>query len=301
MNTKTMRVLATFVIALVSAGAGYFAHEEAGATPAISTQTVSAPPANSVRVIYSLTEKRTNEELIALIEEAGDHIYFAVYTFTLTDVADALIAAKKRGVEVRGIVDDEQARESFMRPVVEKLVAAGIPVQTDPSSSSGIMHIKALVTERAYAIGSYNWTKSATTQNDELLEIGTDPALVAIYKDILLKILEAYKGTNAAAQYATGSAGTIKYTEAPDHIGEEASVTGTLVEAYTSKTGTTFLNFCEDYKSCAFSAVIFASDAKKFDDLKAFEGKKITVTGTITEYQGQAEIKVSSPSQLESN
>ena len=123
MNTKTMRVLATFVIALVSAGAGYFAHEEAGATPVISTQTVSAPPANSVRVIYSLTEKRTNQELIALIEEAGDHIYFAVYTFTLTDVADALIAAKKRGVEVRGVVDNEQAMESFMRPIVEKLVA----------------------------------------------------------------------------------------------------------------------------------------------------------------------------------
>ncbi len=51
------------------------------------------------------------------------------------------------------------------------------------------MHIKAVVTDRAYALGSYNWTDSATVANDELLEVGTDPYWRARYFEILKKVL----------------------------------------------------------------------------------------------------------------
>jgi DNA/RNA endonuclease YhcR with UshA esterase domain len=117
----------------------------------------------------------------------------------------------------------------------------------------------------------------------------------------LVKLLDAYQGTNAAAQAAAPvSAGTIPYTEAPQHIGEQASVTGTLVDAYTAKSGTVFLDFCKSYKTCPFSAVIFADDAKKFGDLSRYQGHQVTLTGTISSYQGKAEIKLSDPSELTS-
>jgi hypothetical protein len=305
MNTKTTRALASLVLIAVGGVLGYFGHGQAAALPIIPSQTVSAPPADSVRVLYSLTEKRNDQEIIALINDAKTHAYFAIYEFTLTNVADALVAAKKRGVDVRGVVDSGESSNSYDRPVIEELIAAGIPVETERHpSGSGIMHIKAIVTDGAYAFGSYNWTQSATKENDELLEIGTDPTMVKIYESILLKILDAYKGTSAAAlgtsQTSGKVAGTIDYTEAPNHIGEEASVTGILVDSYTSKSGTVFLDFCDDYKNCPFSGVIFASDAKKFDNLSSFEGKRVTVSGTITSYNGQAEIKLASPSQLTS-
>ncbi len=302
MNAKTKRAIAALVLAIAAALGGYVAGDNGttGATPVIPSQTVTAPPPGSVRVVYSLTEKQNDKELIALIEGAKTHIYFAIYTFTLKNVAEALVAAKARGVDVRGIVDSEQSANSYGRPIIEMLVAGGIPVETERhEGGNGIMHIKALVTDSAYAIGSYNWTSSATNINDEILEIGTDPGVVAIYEDILKTLLEAYKGTNAAAgAAATVSAGTIDYTEAENHVGEDASVTGTLVEAYTSASGTVFLDFCKSYKTCPFSGVIFADDAKKFSDLSRYEGQQVTLTGRITSYKGRAEIKLSNPSQL---
>jgi phosphatidylserine/phosphatidylglycerophosphate/cardiolipin synthase-like enzyme len=51
------------------------------------------------------------------------------------------------------------------------------------------MHIKSIVTDNAYAIGSYNWTDSATYSNDELLEIGFDSTLHDRYLEIIKKIL----------------------------------------------------------------------------------------------------------------
>ena len=161
------------------------------------------------------------------------------------------------------------------------------------------MHIKAIVTDSAYAIGSYNWTGSATTENDELLEIGTDATLRQSYENILKRLLDAYQGNSAAAGAAANvSIGTIDYTAASSHIGDYASVRGTLIDAYTSSSGTVFLDFCKSYKNCSFSGVIFADDVKKFGDLSRYNGTTITLTGKISSYQNKAEIILSNPSQL---
>ncbi len=307
MRERTKRLIAALVLALATAGVGYLAGDasvtDAVPAPSIPTVTVSAPPAGTTRVIYSLDRKQNDKELIALIEGAKTHIYFAIYEFTLKDVADALVAAKKRGVEVHGLVDAGESSNSYDKPIIQMLVEAGIPVQTEKHpGGNGIMHIKALVTDSAYAIGSYNWTSSATNINDEILEIGTDPTLVATYAGILQKLFETYRGTNAAAGAAAPrSAGNIDYTEAKNHIGEQASVSGTLVEAYTSASGTVFLDFCASYKNCPFSGVIFADDVKKFGDLSRYAGTRVTLTGIISSYQDRAEIKLSSASQLTAN
>lgn len=300
MNQKLIRAGVALVLALAAGGVGYTAGGSgAQASVSIPAQTVSAPVADSVRVLYSLDQKQNDKEIIALIEAAKSHIYFAIYTFTLPGIADALIAAKKRGVEVRGIIDSEQSSNSYGAPITAKLLAADIPVVTEKhATGNGIMHIKLLVTERAYAFGSYNWTNSATNLNDEILEIGTDPALRQVYENILKKLLNAYKGNAAAGAAAPVSIGIIDYADAPKHIGETASVRGTLVTAYTSASGTIFLDFCKSYKTCPFSGVIFADDAKAFGDLSRYNGAVVTLTGKIVSYQGRAEIVLSDPSQL---
>ena len=301
MNQKIIRAGVAIVLALSAGGIGYNAGTSSiSESISIPAQTVSAPVANSVRVIYSLDQKQNDKELIALINEAEDYIYFAIYTFTLQSVADALVSAKKRGVNVRGIVDSGQASDSYGAPIIATLLNAGIPVVTEKHvTGNGIMHIKLLVTERAYAFGSYNWTRSATTINDEIIEIGTDKALRQAYENILKKLLDAYKGNSAAAGAAALiSIGTIDYTDASKYIGKYASVRGKLVEAYTSKTGTVFLDFCKSYKTCPFSGVIFADDAKKFGDLSRYSGQTITLAGKIVSYEGKAEIILSSPSQI---
>jgi phosphatidylserine/phosphatidylglycerophosphate/cardiolipin synthase-like enzyme len=71
---------------------------------------------------------------------------------------------------------------------VEKLLVAKIPVETQ-KHTDGIMHIKTIVTEKAYASGSYNWTESATSHNDEILEIGYNKYLHDKYLAIIEKLL----------------------------------------------------------------------------------------------------------------
>lgn len=303
MNQKLIRAGVALLLALAAGGAGYGlgTGNAAGqaAAVAIPAQTVTAPPKGSVRVVYSLDQKQNDKEIIALIDAAKTHIYFAIYEFTLKDIADALVAAKKRGVEVRGLVDSGEAASSYDKPIIAELTNVGISVVTEKhATGNGIMHIKTLVTDSAYATGSYNWTSSATNVNDEVLEIGTDPALRQAYENILLKLLDAYRGNAAAGAAVPISAGLIDYIDAPKHIGEQASVRGTLVDAYTSASGTVFLDFCKSYKTCPFSGVIFADDAKAFGDLSKLAGTVVTLTGTISSYQGKAEIVLSDPSQL---
>ncbi len=301
MNQKMIRATIALVLALAAGGVGYNAGKSSiPESISIPAQTVSAPAKGSVRVIYSLDRKQNDQELIALINEAEEYIYFAIYTFTLPSIAEALVEAKKRGVDVRGIVDSEQSANSYGAPIIKTLLDGGVSVVTEKhATGNGIMHIKLLVTEQAYAFGSYNWTKSATTINDEILEIGTDTLLRQAYENILKKLLEAYRGNSAAAGAAAlVSIGTIDYTEAPAHIGEYASVRGKLVDAYTSKSGTVFLDFCKQYKTCPFSGVIFADDAEKFGDLSRYVGKVITLAGKIVSYEDRAEIILSAPSQI---
>ena len=138
-------------------------------------------------VLYSLDQKKNDEALIRVIDDADRYVYFAIYTFTKDDIADALVRAKQRGLTVWGIVDREQGQTNN-RSIVERLTTAGIPLETQ-KHPNGIMHIKALVTDQAYALGSYNWTEAATSSNDELLEIGTNHSLHDRYLDIIERIL----------------------------------------------------------------------------------------------------------------
>lgn len=302
MPQRLIRALIILVLAFSAGGIGYTTGTHGAASEAgvsIPAQTIANPEVGKTRVIYSLDSKQTDQELIALINEAEEHIYFAIYTFTLSNVADALVAAHQRGVDVKGIMDSEQSSNSYGAPVTQKLIAAGIPIVTENhASGNGIMHIKLLVTEQAYFFGSYNWTKSATTINDEIIEIGTDPALRQAYEKILIRLFEAYKGTAAAGAAATVSGGMYDFTEAKTHIGEYASVRGKVLRVYTAKSGVTFFDYCTNYKTCPFTAVIFADDVSRFGNVSTYANQEITLTGKIVLYEGRAEIILSDPNQI---
>ena len=155
-----------------------------------STKTFEVSSPAKAKVLYS-QDVNINKELIPLIENADRFAFFAVYTFTRTDIRDALIAAKKRGIEVRGITDRSQFENlATQRSLIKALREAGIDVVTQ--DHLGIMHLKLLVTDKAYASGSYNWTSSATNLNDEIIEIGNEETLRSAYERIFLELWEKY-------------------------------------------------------------------------------------------------------------
>jgi len=95
-----------------------------------------------------------------------------------------------------------------------------------------------------------------------------------------------------------GASECIDYTKAGEHIGEHGCVTGRVDHVFTSDKGNNFLNFCPNYKTCPFSAVIFNTDANKFSNIKGYGGKMVEITGLIKTYQGRAEIIINDPSQI---
>ncbi len=148
-------------------------------------------PAHQIEVFYNQDEA-LNKKIISEIREADKFVYFAVYTFTRADIKDALLAAKYRGLDVRGLTDKDQYNKlESQSKIIDELKKAGIPVYTQ--DHLGIMHLKVLVTDKAYASGSYNWTSAATNLNDEVLEIGKDEPIRQSFQSILEKLLQKYK------------------------------------------------------------------------------------------------------------
>jgi hypothetical protein len=92
--------------------------------------------------------------------------------------------------------------------------------------------------------------------------------------------------------------------DAPRHIGEMATVCGTVASANFAarvKGQPTFLNLDRPYPSQVFTILIWGSDRARFGTPEAtLLGKRVCATGIIKDYRGKAEIVATDPSQIKS-
>ncbi len=56
---------------------------------------------HQTQVFYSLDKKQNDQEVIRVIDGAKQYVYFAIYTFTKEDIADALVP--RQGARPRGV------------------------------------------------------------------------------------------------------------------------------------------------------------------------------------------------------
>ena len=80
--------------------------------------------------------------------------------------------------------------------------------------------------------------------------------------------------------------------------GKNGCVSGVVLRVYTAASGNTFLDFCQDYRTCPFNSVIFAADKARFGDVGTLQGKRVELRGSIVSYQGRAEIVLHDPRQV---
>ena len=90
----------------------------------------------------------------------------------------------------------------------------------------------------------------------------------------------------------------IPIEEAPNKVGDETCVQGTVVEVRQTESGTWFLNYCADYRKCPFTVVVFSSDLRNVGDVRMLQGKTIEVFGKIKLYNDRAEIILRNARQL---
>ena len=107
---------------------------------------------------------------------------------------------------------------------------------------------------------------------------------------VLIAIFSVFNSLFAQNTYST--------SEAIDHVGEYAYVKGKVYQVYISKKGHIFLNMDGKYPNQPFTAVIFQSDAYKFNYVKSLENKTIVVKGIIKLYKNKPEIILNNPNQL---
>jgi phosphatidylserine/phosphatidylglycerophosphate/cardiolipin synthase-like enzyme len=119
--------------------------------------------------------------VLRAIDGAQATIRLQMYSLTLRDVVSALVRAKRRGVDVRVIVDRGQLRQDRNDSSrVEDLASAGVPVLVD--SVPGLMHNKIMIVDDETVLtGSFNYTSGAEHWNAENLLLLRDPGLAAEY------------------------------------------------------------------------------------------------------------------------
>ncbi len=83
-------------------------------------------------------------------------------------------------------------------------------------------------------------------------------------------------------------------------VGQSGCVAGLVLRVYSARTGNTFLDFCQDYRTCPFTSVIFASDKTKFGNLESLQGKRVEIRGDVVTYQDHPEIVIRDPQQVRS-
>ncbi len=122
--------------------------------------------------------------LIEYIDAAQSSIHLAVYEMNLTPVADALIRAHNRGVDVRFITDDEGGLEEDGdegHGQFAMLQAAGIEVRAD--TRSALMHNKFIIIDNTIFItGSTNLTYNDFYTNNNNMVAAYQPEVAAIYE-----------------------------------------------------------------------------------------------------------------------
>lgn len=82
----------------------------------------------------------------------------------------------------------------------------------------------------------------------------------------------------------------LPFTQARDHIGETHCIAGTVLGVRSGYRGVTYFDFCEDFRVCPFTVVIFPGHLRDIGDVRKLQNRQIQIQGDLKDYDGRAEI-----------
>jgi phosphatidylserine/phosphatidylglycerophosphate/cardiolipin synthase-like enzyme len=116
------------------------------------------------------------QKLVQYVKGSRKSIRYMIFTYTHPDLSAAMIAQAKAGVDVRGVIENRGASQGALVP----LFCAKLPVKVDGNKYT--MHHKVMVIDDSIVVtGSFNFTDSADTANDDNLLVIHSPAVAALY------------------------------------------------------------------------------------------------------------------------
>jgi phosphatidylserine/phosphatidylglycerophosphate/cardiolipin synthase-like enzyme len=185
------------------------------------------------------------QKLIDKINAAQTSIHIASFEFDLTPVAEALIAANQRGVDIRWVTDDENGLEADSDPGAGQfalLTGAGIEVRDD--GRSALMHDKFWVFD-----GQIVWTGSTNItvngifkQNNNVIVIHS-PEIAAMYER---EFEEMWNGEFGPRSPSTIDQQSAMVNDTPIHVlfsSEDEVVNHIIAFVQNAQTSVRFLAF----------------------------------------------------------
>jgi len=120
------------------------------------------------------------DAIVKQLNSAKQSVHMEAYFFSSPKIANAVLAANRRKVEVSVIVDKSVEKVDYSS--AESLTKAGVPTFVD--SEHAIAHNKVILIDGQIIItGSFNFTASADTENAEnLLILNNKAKLYAAYE-----------------------------------------------------------------------------------------------------------------------
>jgi len=132
---------------------------------ALSFATSVSATVPSIDVGFS-PEGSAQQLVLRTLDEAHESIRLMGYSFTSPEIVKSLVAAKRRGVDVRVVVDEKGNRSKASQAAMNVVVNAGIPLRTNDQYK--IMHDKVIITDgHNVELGSFNYSRSAAESNSE--------------------------------------------------------------------------------------------------------------------------------------
>jgi phosphatidylserine/phosphatidylglycerophosphate/cardiolipin synthase-like enzyme len=139
-------------------------------------------------------EENCADQIVTAIESARSSIFIQVYSFTSSQIANALLRANKRGVHVEVILDKSARAAKYSSGDI--LANKGIPVYVDsahPMANDKVI----LIDEEIVITGSPNLTKPSLENNGENI-------LILHHKFIAKRYLENWKQHRKHSESYTG-------------------------------------------------------------------------------------------------
>ena len=103
--------------------------------------------------------------IVPLLNSAQKSIYFLAFSFTSNDLGNIVREKAAAGLTVQGVMEAEQVK-SNQGTEYDPFKQAGLDVRMD--GNAGQMHHKVfIIDEKIVVFGSYNFSQSAETRNDE--------------------------------------------------------------------------------------------------------------------------------------
>ncbi|MFH1234426.1 MAG: phospholipase D-like domain-containing protein [Candidatus Diapherotrites archaeon] len=156
-------------------GLGYLAQAELDTAPVLQQQSGSILPGENA-FLYACPQDACAERLVEFMGSASKSLHIMIYSLTKQEIADAIVAAKEKGLDVKVVMDKGQAAGAHS--LDEFLIESGVQVKIVDPPGYAIMHNKVAVADgNAFSTGSFNYTQNADSGNAENLLIVKDRAM----------------------------------------------------------------------------------------------------------------------------